>query len=731
MTALGAASAGSTTAAQAVPEPRRLITAPIDDAVRVRLEGNTPPAALRAGSDRGPVEDAMPFEHLLLVLKRSADEEAALRGFIDALHDPADPAYHRWLAPDEVGTRFGIAAEDLAAIEQWLVAHGFTINRVHANGLVIDFSGTAAAVRDGFHTEIHRLVLPNGRAHLGNVRDPEIPAALAPLVAGIASLHDFFPHARSFTRGPVRFDRATSTWVPHFDIGFHGTALHLVGPYDFATIYDLLPLWEAGYTGRGITIAAVEDSNLSHGEDWLTFRKTFGLERFTHGGFEQIYPGCAYPGQNGDETEAALDVEWASAAAPDAHVQLAACPNTATTSGLDLAILGLIDAGPPDIITDSYGLCETVTGAAEIALENREAQLASAEGTTFFIAQGDTGADECVPVESQSYGPSTSGINSGDNTASAYAVDVGGTDFMAQYDSDVYRVHPSMYWSAKNDPITKASARSYVPEIPWNDGCTSRLLFTDPVLGAYDESYGTAGFCNSSAGQNFQYAVAGSGGPSTCFTGAPSIPGVVSGTCKGNPKPRFQQGVPGVPQDGLRDQPDIALFAADGVWGSFYLECMSDTAQGGAPCTLENDAFVQGGGGTSFSAPAMAGIQALIDQKHGRQGDANYVYYALARQQFEATDAAACHASKSDGALPAKGCVFHDVDRGDIDIPCARNADGQFYDCFGAKGDAVIGELSTSSAHAKAAYPATSGYDFATGLGSVDATNLFMAWPGP
>jgi subtilase family serine protease len=711
------------------PEPGRLLTAPIDDTVRVRLEGNTPPAALHAAYDRGPVEDAMPLDHLLLVLKRSPEDEAALRRFVDALHDPGDPVYHHWLKPDEIGARFGIAPQDLAATRQWLGLHGFTVNRVHANGLVIDFSGDAAAVRETFHTEIHRLVLPNGATHLGNVRDPEIPAALAPLVAGIASLHDFFPRARSRSLGPVSFDRATNTWKPHFDIGYHGSALHLLGPYDFAVIYNLLPLWSAGFTGKGITIAAVEDSNLSHISDWLSFRETFGLERFTHGRFEQIYPGCSSPGQNGDETEAALDVEWASAAAPDAHVELAACPNTATTFGLDLAILGLIDTAPPDIITDSYGLCETITGAAEIALENREAQLASAEGTTFFIAQGDTGADECVPAETSIY--ATLGVNSGDNTASAYAVDVGGTDFMAQYNADVFGIQPSHYWSPKNDPVTKSSALSYVPEIPWNDGCTSRLIFTDPVIGAFSDSYGTGGFCNSSVGQDYQYAVAGSGGPSTCFTGAPSIPGVVSGSCKGNPKPSFQKDVPGVPQDGLRDQPDISLFAADGVWGSFYLECMSDLAQGGAPCTLANDAFVQGGGGTSFSAPAMAGIQALIDQKFGRQGDANYVYYALARRQFNAPDAAACHASKSDGALPAKACVFHDVDRGDIDIPCGRNDDGRFYDCFGAKGADVLGELSTTSEHGKPAYPATSGYDLATGLGSVDATNLFRAWPGP
>jgi subtilase family serine protease len=205
----------------------------------------------------------------------------------------------------------------------------------------------------------------------------------------------------------------------------------------------------------------------------------------------------------------------------------------------------------------------------------------------------------------------------------------------------------------------------------------------------------------------------------------------VSGTCRGNPKPTYQFDVPGMPHDGLRDQPDISLFASNGVWGSFYLECMSDQAQGGAACTVENDAIVQGGGGTSFSAPAMAGIQALINQKFGRQGDANYVYYALARQQFRQRNAAACDASKLNGSLPDSNCIFHDITRGDADIPCGQNPDGAFYDCFGASGNVGIGELSTSNSRNEPAYPATVGYDLATGLGSVDATNLFRAWPAP
>jgi subtilase family serine protease len=706
--------------------PRAVITKPIDESQLITLSGNTTPAALDAENDRGPVADNFFFDHLLLTLKRAPETEAQLDKLINEMHDPHSPQFHRWLTPQQLGERFGAAAQDRATLERWLQSHGFSINRVYNNGLLIDFSGTAGEIRETFHTEIHNLVLANGEKHIANMSDPEIPAALAPAIEGVASLHDFFPKPHMFRLGPVSYNAKTQTWHPHFNVKYQGYTYHTVSPYDFDIIYNVLPLWQRGYTGQGVTIALVEDSNLAHPSDWHAFRDTFGLKGFKEATFKQIYPGCSNPGQNGDEIEAALDVEWASVAAPDANIELSACAHSHGVSGLDLAILNLLDLEPPDIISDSYGLCETITGQTEIALENREAQIATALGTTFFIAQGDTGADECSPVEGYL---SHLGLNSGDNTASAYAVDVGGTDFMAQYNQDVYGVPVSDYWSAKNNPQTKASALSYIPEIPWNDGCTSELLYSDPVYGGYSQSWGSSGFCNSKLGKKyFKYSVSGSGGPSTCFTGKPEIPGVVGGTCQGNPKPAYQTGVPGIPPDGERDQPDLSLFAADGVWGSFLVECMSDKNEGGAPCTAKNDALLEGGGGTSFASPAMAGIQALIDQKNGRQGNINYVLYPLAANQFATLGGAACNASQTTGQLPDRACIFNDVQAGDMDIPCNQDAKFFSYDCYG-DGTDIIGELSTSTSSSEPAYPATVGYDLATGLGSVNAAKLFDAWP--
>jgi len=359
-----------------VDHPRALIAAPIDESQLVALTGNITPAAQRASNDRGPVADTTVFDHLLLVLKPAPETEARLEKLIDAMHDRSSSEFHRWLTAQQFGERFGAAPRDRETLQRWLQSHGFSINRVYQNGLVIDFAGTAAQIRETFHTEIHNLVLPNGEKHIANMRDPQIPAALAPAVEGIASLHDFFPRPHSLELGPVSYDSATNKWQPHFTITFEGQVFHAVSPYDLATIYNILPLWQRGYTGKGVTIATVEDSNLAHPGDWDSFRGTFGLKAFQSGNFKQIYPNCANPSQNGDEGEAALDVEWASASAPEANIELSACANSRTVSGLDLAILNLLDLEPPDIISDSYGLCETITGQTEVALENREAQIA-------------------------------------------------------------------------------------------------------------------------------------------------------------------------------------------------------------------------------------------------------------------------------------------------------------------------------------------------------------------
>ena len=108
--------------------------------------------------------------------------------------------------------------------------------------MVIDFSGTAGQVRETFHTTIHRLDV-NGTKHIANMSDPRIPAALAPAVVGIVSLHDFRPH-------PMR-TKMTTGFSPGGTCGPLGAPCEKVVPADLATIYNLSPLFSAGVSGPG------------------------------------------------------------------------------------------------------------------------------------------------------------------------------------------------------------------------------------------------------------------------------------------------------------------------------------------------------------------------------------------------------------------------------------------------------------------------------------------------
>ena len=95
----------------------------------------------------------------------------------------------------------------------------------------------------------------------------------------------------------------------------------------------------------------IEDTNVYSTADWTTFRKTFGLSGYTSGSFTQVQPAppsgannCSNPGVNGDDGEAILDAEWASAAAPSAAIELASCANTRTTFGGLIAFVNLVNA---------------------------------------------------------------------------------------------------------------------------------------------------------------------------------------------------------------------------------------------------------------------------------------------------------------------------------------------------------------------------------------------------
>ncbi len=683
-----------------------LITQNVDESKLVTLGGNTRPEATKRQYDRGLVADNLLMEHMLLQLKRSPEQERELGKFIDELHDSSSPNFHRWLTAKEFGERFGVAKQDRDTIKDWLESHGFKVNVDYTNGLLLDFSGTAGQVREAFHTEIHNLNV-KGEKHIANMSDPKIPAALAPAVVGVVSLHDFKPHTMHRPRANYTDGSC-----------FLGTC-YLVVPGDLATIYNLNPLFSAGISGQGQTIVVIEDTDVYKTADWTSFRSTFGLSSYTGGSFTEIHPAppsgtnnCSDPGVNGDESEAILDAEYASAAAPNAAIVLASCSggDTGLNFGGLIALQNLVNpesSTPPAIMSVSYGECEAFNGASANAAYNSTYQQAVTEGVSVFVSSGDEGAASCNADESNAtYGIGVSGF-----TSTPYNVSVGGTDF-----GDTSAGTNSTYWNTTNSS-TYESAKSYVNEIPWNDSCASVLLAESF---GYSETYGTSGFCNSATGEaEFLTTASGSGGPSGCATGTPSTSGVVSGTCAGWAKPSWQKLV-GNPSDGVRDIPDVSLFAANGVWDHYYPFCDTDPVDGGIPCTDPPDEW-PGAGGTSFSSPIMAGIQALVNQEAGgRQGNPNTVYYSLAATEYGASGDSSCNSTL--GNAVGSSCIFYDVKQGDMDLNCTGT-----HNCYRPSG--TYGVLSTSDSAYDPAYGTQTGWDFATGIGTVNAYKLTNSWP--
>ncbi|MGA3188075.1 MAG: protease pro-enzyme activation domain-containing protein [Bryobacteraceae bacterium] len=708
--------------AQPTGHPARMITGTIDGAKLRTLEGNTRPEA-NALNDRGIVADDFKVDHMLLQLKRSPEREAALKQYIEDLHNPKSANFHKWLTPDQFAEHYGIAQEDVATVKSWLASQGFTIHGVQTSGLTMDFSGTAGLVRSAFHTEIHNLEV-DGKQHFANVSDPRIPEGLTPAVAGVVSMHNFHPKPALVPRGQYTFTNSNGT--------FHGLV-----PGDIQTVYNMTPVYQAGFTGLGQTIMVVEDTYLYSVNDWTIFRKTFGLTRpYPHATLSQVSPTgaitCTNPGFQGSESdpgfgddgEAAIDVEWASAAAPNAAIVLAACTDTTAFGGL-IALENTLN-GPvgslPTVVSISYGEAEAANGAtANLAYFNAYQQAVS-EGVSIFVSSGDELAASDDGGNTSTHGISISGF-----TSTPYNVSVGGLDFGYTANS----VNPSTYWNSTNSS-TYSSALSYIQEIPWNNSCANSLLapFLAPLLGTPADPLT---FCNTTTANSdgFRNAVGGSGGPSGCATGTATTRGVVSGTCAGYSKPSFQSGLLGNPTDGVRDIPDVALFASNGFWDAYYVVCWSNPntnpeVGGGFTCTGAPSTWA-GFGGTSVSSPIMAGIQSLVNQKTGSTwGNPNTTYYTLANIEYAtAGTASACNSNTVNKF--SNTCIFYDITQGDIDGACKASGT-TLRNCYRPSPD-TIGILSTSNTASQPAYTTNTGWDFASGIGSVNAYNLVFGWP--
>ncbi len=655
--ALGLCAPPSAFAQETSAKPQPRLTAPIDSSSRVTLAGSRPPRAL-AASDLGAVPASLELHGISLLFSRSAAQQSALDTLVAAQQNPASPLYHQWISPDQYAAQFGVADSDIAAVETWLEQQGFAIESVSRSRNRILFSGTAAQVASAFGAPLHYYLTPATalrpeEKHFAPASDLTLPSALASSVLAIGNLSDFhlLPHIVRAGSQPAQ-PRFTSSQ----------TGAHFLTPGDLATIYDITPAYNSGYTGSNQSIAVVGQSEVNLA-DITNFQTAVGIAAKTP--IVVLVPNSGTPAYyaDGDEAESDLDLEYSSTIAKGAQVYFVYTGNS-TSYGVFNSIEYAIDQKIAPVISSSYGDCEPNLGQSGYNEYNAYLEQAAAQGQTVVSAAGDSGSTDCYGEYKSSQTAENEQLAVDFPASSQYVTGVGGTEFPA---ADV-AVGNNTYFDAQSSSDIISSAKSYIPEMVWND-----------------DAVATADSCAAGDPTSGCSPVSSGGGGVSIFTAQPTwqsgtIGGVVVSTSGGH-----------------RMVPDIALTASP--FNAPLAFCTSDktfwqtnqkaSCNNGLRDSSSGDLTV--GGGTSFEAPTFSGLVAIINQAKNSsgQGVVNPTLYSIA-------------------AASAYATAFHDITSG---------------------GNQCLSGAAYCSSPGTTDYPATTGYDEASGLGSIDFFNLLNAWP--
>ena len=658
------------------------ITTDVNELSLATLKGNVPHLA-RAEFDQGEASLSTPLTHMRLVLSRSAEQQAALDSYLAQLQDKSSPNYHNWLTPEQFGQLYGISDSDIAALAAWLESHGLQVETVSRGRTNIAFNGTVSQVEEAFHTSIHSFQAGD-RQFTSNTTDPRIPSALANVVMGVAHLNTIRPRPHSHLASVGKFNpeskrleslnAVSANAARPFLTTSSGTTYNLyMVPGDAATIYDTPNSFNANfssgtsYNGAGVKIGLGGDA-IINASIVAAYRSMFLGNSYA---IAPVLNYCTSSSSCSTTPGSGYIADDADEAYLDTELSGGMAPGATiyyyASADLISGIEAAIDQNVVDIFSLSFGECEqdNESGSGDNAQINNWWKQAATEGIAVIVSSGDSGSAGC------DYPSTNSGANVPDASGGLAVSGYASTPYnIAVGGTDFHALESSFstYVSTSQGSSSTyyRTALGYIPESVWNDSTQSDTL---PISG-------NVPWTGSSAN-----IVAGSGGASIIY-----------------PKPSWQTGT-GVPSDSARDLPDVSLMSGNGSDHATWLVCTADkngTYTTNCETQSNNEFYFSGFGGTSTASPAFAGILALVQQKTQiRLGMPATVLYGL----FNGS-----HSSS----------IFHDVTVGNNSVPCTsgtsncvKNAAGYYFE---------------------SGYNTTTGYDLATGMGSVDATQLVNYW---
>jgi subtilase family serine protease len=664
--------------------------------------------------DQGPVEASFNLGQITLLTLPTPSQQKALSLLLADQQNPKSANYHKWLTPEQYADRFGLSPNDIQKISAWLTSQGFTVVSVARGRNWMVFRATAGQIESAFRTELHYYKV-DGKMHFANAWAPSIPAALSGIVQGFRGLDSFGPKPMYVKRAGSRPQSARPNY---YDASLPPS--DFLAPNDIETFYDLKPLYTAGFDGTGQSMVIVGQTDV-YLADLNAFRTGFGLPTINctpdgngqittscnTSNFEYILNGSDDPGVSlGDLTESDLDLEWSAATARGAKIIFV------NTSPSDVSLPGgggvwssfyyAIDNNLAPVISMSYGLCEFDDNT--VAADEVQLKEANSFGITFMNSSGDSGVASCDPIP-DTMNLAVGGLAVSYPASSPEVTAVGGTAIGYPYNASD--------WGTNNSTNNGGTVASYISEIAWNDDAELAAAYGGTALSVQE------GYAIVSSGGGASNCSVQSDGNSDCASGF-TQPSWQTVTISGQ---------------NTRLVPDVSLLASPNFPGFVYCTPVEELSNGDAPYNTETTSSCGAGtssdiatavtgipdsatngyfvdpslvGGTSASAPIFAAMVTIINQYLNGMSTAglsniNPTLYYLA--------------ANTTG-------VFHQVTSGTNVVYCEADTPVQPWPTVLVCPSGTNPSFGYNAADSDA----PTGYNLVTGLGSVDANALAVAW---